>query len=276
MDEFREFRAARDFARRLELSSAAQWFRWASGDFGDTVRPADIPSNPQRIYEGRGWRSWRDWLGTANRAPYRRRFLSYTKARVFMQHLGLATEAEHRRWAAGKRSELPPRPANIPSNPAMVYRGRGWVGIHDYLGVEAEATVKPGSKMRTFAAAREFAQELGLRGQVEWWRWCRGEMADRPPRPAGIPVSPQAVYRKRGWLGWGDFLGTGNIARHRVEYRDFETARLFARSLGLCTQTEWRKWLAGGACPADIPRRPDVVYRATWQGWPDWLHRAAW
>jgi len=30
--------------------------------FSKTIRPKNIPSNPQKIYKESGWASWCDWL----------------------------------------------------------------------------------------------------------------------------------------------------------------------------------------------------------------------
>jgi hypothetical protein len=45
------------------------------------------------------------------------------------------------------------------------------------------------------------------------------------------PSTPNGVYKKM-WTGWADFLGTGNKAQFKREYRTFEDARRYIRSLG--------------------------------------------
>jgi very-short-patch-repair endonuclease len=57
--EWRPFVKARAFARKLRISTQLQWHQWAKSP----ERPADIPSNPQRTYRGKGWTNWGEWLG---------------------------------------------------------------------------------------------------------------------------------------------------------------------------------------------------------------------
>ena len=46
-----------------------------------------------------------------------------------------------------------------------------------------------------------------------------------------------------------------------MKYRSFKEARKFTRKLGLKTQKEWRAYYNSGKKPADIPSRPDKVYK---------------
>jgi hypothetical protein len=55
------------------------------------------------------------------------------------------------------------------------------------------------------------------------------------------------------------------------EFRDFESAREFARSLGLQNQKEWQKYCVSGNKPNDIPGTPSLVYKKEWKGVGDWL-----
>ena len=64
-----------------------------------------------------------------------------------------------------------------------------------------------GGPFRSFAAARAFARSLGLTGKTAWGAWCKGGA-----RPADIPADPRRTYKGKGWAGYGDWLGTGNVA----------------------------------------------------------------
>ena len=67
---------------------------------------------------------------------------------------------------------------------------------------------------RTFDEARVFARSLGLKNVAGWQDYCKsGEL------PKDIPSGPNGVYRDQGWAGYGDWLGTGNVANHLKEYR---------------------------------------------------------
>ncbi len=58
----------------------------------------------------------------------------------------------------------------------------------------------------------------------------------------------------------------------RLNWRLFDEARVFVRSLKLMNEPEWRNFTKLGKLPADIPVAPDQVYReAGWVSWGDWL-----
>jgi hypothetical protein len=95
--------------------------------------------------------------------------------------------------------------------------------------------------------------------------------------PEDIPAKPQRTYANKGWKGMGDWLGTGNVATFRKEYRPFREARAFVRKLGLKREADWRAFYKGemprlGRLPADIPTNPNKTYAQTgWHGMGDWL-----
>ena len=46
------------------------------------------------------------------------------------------------------------------------------------------------------------------------------------------PCYPQQAYKDAGWMGWGDWLGTGTVA-NRTSFLPFEKARDIAHTLKL-------------------------------------------
>ncbi len=60
-------------------------------------------------------------------------------------------------------------------------------------------------------------------------------------------------------------------------YLPFSEAREFARTLGLTSGADWRRFCRGlrpelGFCPENIPPSPERTYRNTgWRGYKDWL-----
>jgi len=114
-----------------------------------------------------------------------------------------------------------------------------------------------------FEEAREFARNLKLKTQNDWFKHFKNN-----ERPKDIPAYPNGAYSGKGWITWGDWLGTGRIASQNYKYRSFEEARTFVRSLGLKNNQEWRAWTKSDAQPRDIPTAPDRIYSD--QGWISW------
>ncbi len=58
----------------------------------------------------------------------------------------------------------------------------------------------------------------------------------------------------------------------RLSYMSFEEARNFARTIGLKSYAEWRKYCKAKEKPLDIPSNPYDVYKEDgWLSWGDWL-----
>jgi hypothetical protein len=96
---------------------------------------------------------------------------------------------------------------------------------------------KTRSKWRSFKEARAFARSLRMKSRGEWYAWSKAGA-----RPVDISAYPDSVYRDKGWISWGDWLGTGTIWVGNRHYRSFGEARSFVRTLGLQSYTEWRAW----------------------------------
>jgi hypothetical protein len=117
---------------------------------------------------------------------------------------------------------------------------------------------------RSFKEARAFVLSLGLKSQAEWYAYVKSGQ-----KPNDIPSNPHLVYKGVGWICISHWLGTG---RRRGNWRPFEEAREYVRSLGLESVLEWVAYIKSGQKPNDIPAKPNEVYKDVgWGGWSDWL-----
>jgi superfamily II DNA or RNA helicase len=274
--EWRPFAEARAWVRGLGLRGKTEWQDFCAGRLkGKPPKPADISSNPQLIYKGKGWVSWGDWFGTGTIAASARTYRPFAEARAWVHRLGLTGQKEWADYCAGRLEGKPPKPSDIPTTPSRVYKDKGWIRMGDWLGTGTVST-----HMRTyrpFAEARAWVHRLGLTRQADWQDFCAGRLKGKPPRPADIPSAPQSVYKDDGWNGWGDWFGTGTVATYMRNYRPFTEARAWIRGLGLTGQKEWQDFCAGRlhgkpSKPADIPTSPQKVYKeGGWVGMGDWL-----
>jgi len=247
--KYRSFEEARNFARKLKLSSKAAWQKWSkSGN-----RPNNIPSNPNITYKDSGWVSWGNFLGNKN---IRRNndFCSFEEARTFACKLKLSGKAAWQKWIkSGNRPDMP-------STPDAVYKNSGWVSWGDFLGT---GNIRIVGDFCSFEKARKFARNSKLNSKVDWEKWCKSGN-----RPSNIPSNPPVTY-KDSWKSWGDFFGTENV--HKKNFRPFKEARKFARNLKLNGNRAWNKWSKSNKRPNDIPSCPHKIYKDYWISWPDWL-----
>ena len=277
---WRPFSEAREWVHRLRFRSSADWYRFRNREFPHLgILPDDIPYSPDVSYKGRGWISWDDFLGVD--------WMPFDQARVFARSLKLTGQRQWKHYAKGERPDLPPKPADLPAAPWYAYKDCGWSGWRDWLGTEkvireqpvSTSPAKPRtprkprpSKHRDFASARAFAHSLQLKSSTEWYAYTHGNLSEKPAKPDDIPASPHNVYAEH-WQGWGDWLGTGNVAPFRKKFRPFAEARAFARTLGLRTGEDWDRWCRiPGNRPPDIPANPEIKYRSDgWTSYADFL-----
>ena len=122
-------------------------------------------------------------------------------------------------WRTYSRSAK--KPHDIPVAPNIVYADAGWDSWADWLGSSRRI-----GNWRRFDKARAFVRSLGFEFSDDWRTYCRSAK-----KPHDIPVAPNIVYADAGWAGMSDWLGNGN--RPPDDWRPFDKARAFVRSLGL-------------------------------------------
>jgi hypothetical protein len=81
----------------------------------------------------------------------------------------------------------------------------------DWLGTGTVASFL--RQYRSFEEARNFVRSLGVKSRSDWQGYCKSGK-----KPTDIPVNPQRKYANSGWLGWGDWFGTGRVADQLRRY----------------------------------------------------------
>jgi hypothetical protein len=237
---FLPFEEAHAFAKSLGLKSHTEWPR---------VCPANIPCHPNTVYKLQ-WKGWGDWLGTGN--VRRKSLLSFEDARAFARTSGLKSRKEWFEWAKATR------PKDVPHKPHEYYKDL-WKGWNDWLGTTTNRICR--AKLLPFKKVRAHARSLRVNGRKQWDEWRISN------RPSGIPSNPQLAYKDE-WIGWGDFLGTGNV--HRKDFLSYEKACAYVRSSGVRGRTGWLKLKR----PSTLPSNPDKYYKEEWIGWREFFGTA--
>lgn len=123
------FAAAKRFARKLGLNNKRQWRRYCRGEFAATlgVRPDHVPSNPDMVYKGCGWKSYTDFLLGPKAQP---RVLPFHIARKEARKLKLETIEDYKRYV---RAVYPIGTiGRLPRCPHATYKE--FRGYPDFLG----------------------------------------------------------------------------------------------------------------------------------------------
>jgi superfamily II DNA or RNA helicase len=270
---WRPFEEARAWARSQGFKTWSEWLAFCAGKRKDLgIRPADIPSNPDKNYKNSGWVSISDWIGSDYVSAKFRNYLPFEEARKWAMQ---CKAKSYNQWIAFIKED--DFPEFIPRTPEKTYAEAGWISYGDWLGTGALSPADYKDKWLPFEAAREWVHMLRLKGVYEWRDYLKGKMPHLDPKPANIPANPDSIYKGKGWIGYGDWVGTGFIHfGHRV-YLPFEEARAIVRNLELSSANQWRLFCKGklpdkGLLPANIPATPYKAYLNTgWVSWGDWL-----
>ena len=91
-------------------------------------------------------------------------------------------------------------PKHIPKSPEKTC-SKYWISWGDWLGTGTIANQK--KKYRKFLLARKYSRGLKILTKDEWNKFCKSGNT-----PEDIPFSPNSVYKNKGWISWGDWLGT--------------------------------------------------------------------
>lgn len=256
----RNFNKAREFVRKLGISSRLEWEQYVAGMLPSKgYKPRDIPARPDLTYKKGGWKGWFYWFGFE--------MISFEEARKFSRRLNFRQKQDWYDYINGVKNSHIPKNFDIPDEPSLYYKDEGWAGWNDWLGVEEHPTDYE------FQTLREFARTLGLKNSIEWQRNIKELRNNLALEIKNMPNRPDIIFKDKGWNGWKDWLGIENNFR----WRNFNEARNFARSLNLNGKTEWMDYVRGRKTvstplPDDIPKDPSQRYKDKgWLGWTDWV-----
>jgi len=156
--EFLSFKKARAFVRKMGLKSLAAYHR---------IRPENLPRHPASVYGGKGWRGSQHFFGLEDREAVRQArreagklawerkralygdpFLPYEEARIVVRKLGVKNRESYKR----KRTE------NLPCNPDVIYRSKGWQSWPHFLGLSEldMRLIRSGAARRGWKTLRRF------------------------------------------------------------------------------------------------------------------------
>ncbi len=132
---FRNFDKARALVRNLRLTSEEQWHDYIEGKLEDKPKlPADIPTNPEEVYHGKGWINMTDFLSD-HYQPEVVEQMPFEEARKFAHSLNLKSIQEWESYRNGNKNGLPECPPEIPVWPPHAYKNSGWTSWSNWLNL---------------------------------------------------------------------------------------------------------------------------------------------
>jgi hypothetical protein len=102
----------------------------------------------------------------------------------------------------------------------------------DWLGTNRIADQN--RKFCPFNEAREFARSLNLSSESEWRIYYKSGK-----KPNDIPIKPDKSYQDKGWISWGDWLGTGTLANQITGWSIEKVKELLRSMIEIRVIYEW-------------------------------------
>jgi hypothetical protein len=159
---------------------------------------------------------------------------SFEDAKKFVHTLELKSEKYWRKFV--KSGNLP---KDIPSNPNVVYKNKGWIGYPDWLG--NKNTPDKDKKYRSYEDAKKFVHTLELKSRSQWEQYCKSDN-----KPDDIPMNAARTYKNKGWVGLSDWLGHTTVATNikSKNYLPWAEAKKeyqkLAKQYNITNFTQWR------------------------------------
>jgi len=262
-EEYFPYGEAMRAAREAGIDSFDAYRAWKT-------RPVGVPSNPNIAYAGKGWESWGAFLGTGyrqGRPP--EDFLPYAEAARLTREAGIASMDAYHAWK---------KPGGVPARPERVYARKGWISwtslfrkenpfspivfaprIGRRVGKFVEMWHTKDTRRKRFVSYEEavrLVRAAGIPSYRAYLKWKRS---------AGMPWNPADIYKGKGWISWGVFLGTGRGPRTTSENRvPYEEAVRLVRAAGITSVAAFLNWER----PVDFPSTPHLSYVD--KGWVSW------
>jgi hypothetical protein len=121
---------------------------------------------------------------------------------------------------------------------------------------------------KSYDEVKDWVQSnLGLKSINQWRKYIKNnDLPDFTPR------DPRQAYKNRGWISWGDFLGTNRVSDNYVERSSYQEAKSLLEPLNIRSATEYRKLHDEGKLPNTLPKKANRYYgNRGWVSWGDYL-----
>ena len=100
-----------------------------------------------------------------------------------------------------------------------------------------------------FEEARDNIRSFNFKSGSEYLEaWRKGLL------PENIPAKPDRTYKNKGWVNWGDFLGSKGTQKKKKNVRSLGEAKLFAKKMKVKNAKGWMNLSRLKLLPEDLPR----------------------
>ncbi len=152
-------------------------------------------------------------------------------------------------------------PNSITPYPYSVYKNRGWVSWGDFLGTNRKWDNYV--DYLDYETAKKEITSLKLSNIIMFKEFMKNSNIK-----IKIPLKPNRFYKDRGWVSWGDFLGTNFIANQFRVFYSYDEFKVKIKELNINTYTNYKKYILLNKGDSKLPTNPNTVYKN--KGWVSW------
>jgi len=150
-------------------------------------------------------------------------------------------------------------PKSITPYPYTAYKNRGWVSWGDFLGTNRKWDNDV--DYLDYESAKKQINNLNLTNITMFKEFMKNSNIK-------IPLKPNRFYKNRGWVSWGDFLGTNFIANQFRVFYPYDEFKIKIKELDINTYTDYKKYILLNKDDNKLPTNPNIVYKN--KGWVSW------
>lgn len=162
-------------------------------------------------------------------------------------------------------------PSFIPKNPYEKYKSKDWKGWGDLLGTNRIKDNTITINYVSYENAKKIIKANLNVSSGNLWK----KLAKDNKIPKEIPNRPERYYKNKGWISWGDFLGTNRVANQKRTFISYEEtiSWLKENKLFFNSKKDWLSFCKKGK-PIFIPSNPDKSYKNTgWTGFGNFFQK---
>jgi len=163
-------------------------------------------------------------------------------------------------WQKFAKSNL--RPFDIPARPSVIYKDQ-WISLHDFLG--SKYIPRSARSYLEYNKAKEFIKKFNFKKSDDFYNFIKSK---KFPEKI-LPRYPGEVYKNKGWLGWGNFLGTGAI--WKKNFISYNEAKKQVISKNIISKNDYSSKRKKLNLKNILPSEPQRTYKKEWKGWDDFL-----
>ena len=150
---------------------------------------------------------------------------------------------------------------DLPWVPERAYKNDGWTNWGDFLDTKAYKKIN----YPNFFKLRDFIRKKNFQSYKEYLNYVR----NLKNNTLDFYISPKVdrVYKNKGWISWGDFLGNDVVANFNKKFYSFEEFKKKCKENNISNSKDYRKYLKKRT-DLKMHSQPDKFYKE-WKSWPE-------